>query len=95
MLRFPPLTCSCQLPESPVSLSLCVIVSELCLIALSRLLVLLGALGRPLRSGGVESLRAGEQEVVTGLVTGGRDREERMQSSIGNNLGSTVERKNG
>lgn len=38
---------------------------------------------------------AGEKEVVfmTGLVPGGRDREERMQSSIGNNRGSTDEKK--
>lgn len=94
---FLPLTCSCQLSESPDSLSLCLIVSELLLDGLSRLLVLLGALRRPLCSGEAGSLRAGEQEVVfmTALVPGGSDRDERMQSSIGNNLGSTVESKDG
>lgn len=52
---------------------------------------------RPLCSGGFESVRAGEpaEVFVTGLVPGGRDREERMQSSIGNNLGSTIEEKTG
>lgn len=57
--------------------------------------MLLGALRRPLCSGEAGSLRAGEQEVVfmTALVPGGSDRDERMQSSIGNNLGSTVESK--
>ena len=50
---------------------------------------------RPLCSGGFESVRAGEPEevFVTALVPGGRDREERMQSSIGNNLGSTIREK--
>lgn len=59
--------------------------------------MLMRALRCPLGSGEAESLRAGEQEVVlmTGLVPGGSDREERMQSSIGNNLGSTTKSKYG
>lgn len=94
---FPPLICCCQMPESLVSLSLCLIVSELLLLGLSRVLVLMTASRRPLCSGEAESLRAGEQEAVlmTGLVPGGSDKEERMQSSIGNNLGSTIESKHG
>lgn len=75
---FPLLSCSCQ--ESLASFGLCLAVSELILLVLK------------------ETSRrspAGEQEVVfmTGLVPGGRDREERMQSSIGNNRGSTDEKK--
>lgn len=91
---FPPLTRSCQLPESLVSFGLCLAVSELLLLAFSGLLVLKGALRLSLCSGGFESLRAGGQAVVfmTDLVPGGKDREERMQSSIGNNLGSTNEK---
>jgi len=59
--------------------------------------MLTGVLRGTVCSGGVVSLRAGEQEAVsmTDLVPGGNEREERMQSSIGNNLGSTVENKNG
>lgn len=63
-------------------------VSELLLFGLSRADMLVSASRHPLCSG--ESLRAGEQEAVlmTALVPAGSDKEERMQSSIGNNLGS-------
>lgn len=55
--------------------------------------MLKGESRRPLCSGELESWRVGEQVVVfiSGLVPGGRDREERMQSSIGKNLGSASE----
>ena len=88
-----PLTCSCQLPESLVCLGLCLTVSELLLLAPSRLLALTEASRDPLCSGEFDSLRTVEQDA--GLVPGGSDRDERMQSSIGNNLGSAVASKAG
>lgn len=46
---------------------------------------LCGLSGRP---AWFESLSGGEQEGLSDLAPSGRDSEERMQSSIGNNLGS-------
>lgn len=42
----------------------------------------------PVRPSSFESLCTGEQGRLSDLAPSGRDREERMQSSIGNNLGS-------
>lgn len=84
-----PVTCWCRKPESLVSLGFTV--SELLPFDFSRVLALTRGSMCPLCSGEVESLSAGEHEVVftTGFVPGGSDKEERMQSSIGNNRGST------
>lgn len=85
---FPPLTCGDQLSESLASLGLC-------LTGLSSLLVWTGGLRSSLCSGGGDSLTVGEHEAVStsGLVPRGREREDKMQSSMGNNLGSEVEEK--
>lgn len=76
-----PLLCGLSLAEIKLRVS----------IDLSGSLVPRGALlARPLCSGGLESLEAGEQDTVSGadLDPGGSEREERMQLSIGNNLDS-------
>lgn len=86
------LPCSCVTPVSFLPLRPCLIASMLLLNECSRLLRLKGLLKVAACSGEVEPLTGEEQEevLVMALVPGGRDREERIQLSMGSNWGSTM-----
>lgn len=78
--------------ESPAAFCLCLDASGPLLLGLwgAPPPPLAGESACPLSSEELESVRRGEEaELRTGLAPGGRDSEDRMQSSIGNNLGST------